>query len=467
MHLGIRAKLTLLYTSILGIGLVLFGWFLYFSLSKTLLYAVDGRIRAVAEIMIRTPIRSSKTFDLPHDFDLIFDRFFGIRTSGKFIQIIDPSGKVRWRSSSLKDLSIPFSRKAFMNALEGKVTYETIDHVGSYPMRVMTYPVIEGGRVLYFLQIGSSLEDVRDALRNLFYILYLTIPVATLLAGIIGWLMATKALRPVDEITRTARRITAEKLNERIRIGRQDEIGRLAETFNEMIARLEASFNRIKQFTADASHELRTPLTILKGETEIALRTEDTIQGLKKTLVSNLEEIDRLSKIVNDLLFLSRMDSGREEFHLQDVSLDMIVQEKYEQMKALAMKKGIEMHIGKKEGVHVKGDPVKLRQLLLNLLDNAIKYTPPGGKVWLSLNRVDGFARITVSDTGIGIPEEDLPHIFERFYRADKARRDGGSGLGLSICKLIVEAHKGRIDVKSTPGKGSTFEVYIPLTERP
>ena len=234
-----------------------------------------------------------------------------------------------------------------------------------------------------------------------------------------------------------------------------------------MIARLEASFNRVRQFTADASHELRTPLTILRGETEIALRTERTVNGLRKTLLSNLEEIDRLSKIINDLLLLSRMDSGREEFHLQEISLDRIVEEKYEQMRTLAKEKGVVMEMERKESLSVRGDPVKLRQLLLNLLDNAIKYTPEGGKVWLSLERSNGFARITVADTGIGIPEEDLPHIFDRFYRVDKARRDGGSGLGLSICKLIVEAHKGRIDVDSKPGAGSTFRVYLPLAKRP
>ncbi len=463
MGLGIKAKLTLLYATILGIGLVIFGWFLYFSLYRTLLYTTDERLRVVAEIMVRTPL-GSQAFDLPQDFDLIFDRFFGIRTSGKLIQIIDPSGRVRLRSSSLKGLSIPFSEEAYKNGLKGLMTYETIEPVGGYPLRVMTYPVIDRGRLLYLLQVGSSIEGVRDTLGNLLFFLYLSIPMAIILSGLAGWLIATRALRPVEEMADAARRITAENLSERIEIKGQDEIGMLAETFNDMIARLEASFDRIKRFTADASHELRTPLTILKGEVEVALKMERTVEGLRKVLMSNLEEIDRLSKIVNDLLLLARMESNREEFRFSEVSLDELIEERYMQMRTFALDKGVKMEMEKKDGVKVKGDPAKLKQLFLNLMDNAIKYTPPGGRVHVSVGREDGFAVVTVSDTGIGIPQKDLPHIFDRFYRVERAGREGGSGLGLSICKLIVEAHGGRIDVESRQGRGSTFRVFLPIS---
>ncbi len=465
MNLSIRVRLTLLYAILLGFGLIVFGWFLYFTLSRSLIDATDTKIKAVAEIISRTALSPSSALGLPDDFDYILDRFFGIKTSGKFIQIVDQTGKVGARSSSLKDFKIPLSSEAFHNALQGKITYETINIIGRYPIRIITYPVMNRGKLANLIQVGTSIENIKDTLDSLLYILYLGIPLAVILASLLGWLIANRALRPVDEITRTARRIGAENLSERLVVnGPKDEIGRLVETFNEMISRLEVSFNKIKQFTSDASHELRTPLTILKGETEIALKTEDTVEGLKEVLASNLEEVNRMSRIVNDLLMLSRIDRGAERFVMEEVNLEDIVTEKFEQARTLARDKGIEVTLANSTRVAVRGDPVKLRQLILNLLDNAIKYTPEGGMVTISLDKANGNAVLVVSDTGIGINKDALPHIFDRFYRVDKARsRDlGGSGLGLSICKAIVTAHNGDIEVTSRQGKGTTFTVTIP-----
>ncbi len=464
-NLGIKAKLTLLYALLLGTELIFFGWFLYITLSKSLLDATDTRTKAVAQIISKTVLRPSSSLGLPQNFDQILEKFFGIRTAGKFIQIMDQSGRVGPKSSSLKGFKIPLSNEAFHNALKGKITYETVNIVGRYPIRVITYPIMNKGIMINLIQVGSSLESNLDTLASLLYILYIVIPLGIILASIIGWFMANGALKPVDDITSAARKIGIKNLNERLVIkGPRDEIGRLAETFNEMIARLESSFNKVKQFTSDASHELRTPLTILKGEIEVALKTERSVDGLINVLKSNLEETNRMSLIVSDLLMLTRMDRGGERFEMKEVRLHDIISEKFEQAKLLARDKNVTVSLINNSKLIVKGDPVKLRRLILNLIDNAIKYNSDGGAVSISLHRVDGFANLVVSDTGIGIEEKNIPHIFDRFYRVDKARTraEGGSGLGLSICKEIVDAHNGSISVKSKYGRGTTFTVKLP-----
>ena len=310
------------------------------------------------------------------------------------------------------------------------------------------------------------MKQVEEALNTLLLILWITVPSALVVASLGGLFLANKALRPVDEITKTARMITSKSLSQRIKLRRtKDEIGRLAETFNDMISRLDRSFKQIRQFSADASHELKTPLTILKGEIEVGLRKRRRLEEYRKILNSNLEEVNHMTQIVGDLLFLSKADMG--EVHLQKhpTSLTQLVSEICAQAKTIALSKGITVHTSNDSDVAVIGDRFRLRQLLLNLTTNAIKYTPEGGEMTISLERDDGRVRLRVTDNGIGIAPEDQPHIFDRFFRVDKARsrEAGGSGLGLSICKWIVEAHGGEISVESEVEKGSVFMVTLPL----
>jgi heavy metal sensor kinase len=310
------------------------------------------------------------------------------------------------------------------------------------------------------------LEAVDEVLKTLLLILWITVPSALVVASLGGLFLANKALKPVDEITKTARMITSRSLNQRIKLRKtKDEIGRLAETFNDMISRLDGSFNQIRQFTADASHELRTPLTILKGEIEVGLRRRRYPEEYRKIMNSNLEEVNHMSQIVDDLLFLSKADTG--EVHLQRhrINLAKLVSEVYAQAKTIATTKDINVHMSNDVGGVVIGDRLKLRALLLNLVDNGIKYTPEGGEMKISLEREDSRFKLQVMDNGIGISAENQPHIFDRFFRVDKARsrEAGGSGLGLSICKWIVEAHGGEISVESEIGKGSIFTVTLPL----
>jgi heavy metal sensor kinase len=283
----------------------------------------------------------------------------------------------------------------------------------------------------------------------------------------------------VDQITQTARMITSQNLNQRIKsLKVKDEISRLIETFNEMISRLDQSFHQIRQFSSDASHELKTPLTILKGEVEVALRKERTSQDYEQILRSNLEEINRMSKIVDNLLLLARTETGEIRLFKEEVNLSQIVSEVVTQLAMLAHAK--DLHIvatNHQENILLYGDALRIRQMLLNLIENSIKYTEPGGSISVSLERNAPLSlpgreqgsrdavQIVVSDTGIGIAKEDQDRIFGRFFRVDKARsRDqGGSGLGLSICKWIVEAHQGEISVESELGKGSRFIVKLPI----
>ena len=232
-----------------------------------------------------------------------------------------------------------------------------------------------------------------------------------------------------------------------------------------MISRLSESFDQIRQFSIAASHELRTPLTIMRGEVELALRKEKDPAEYRRVLVSNLEELVRLSSIVESLLTMSKADFEQQEVQYEEVRMKDLLEELYEDCEIIAQKKQIGIELRRNEDVTIIGDRIRLRQLFLNLIDNAIKYTPEQGRVSVSSERRDGFVKVQVQDTGVGIPEAELAKIFDRFYRVDKARSRemGGSGLGLAIAKWVAELHRGHIEVTSEEGKGTTFTVFLPL----
>ena len=302
-------------------------------------------------------------------------------------------------------------------------------------------------------------------LNRLVFVLLIGSPLAVIVSMLGGWFLAGRALRPVDTITLAAQRIAAGDLTQRIHTTSADEIGRLASTFNEMIARLEASIRQIRQFSADASHELRTPLTITKGETELALRKERTPEVYREVLESNLEEIDRMSRIVDELLFLSRADLGEIKIAKEPVQLDQLVQEIQHQALVLGKDREIETVLGTLEPTEVVGDEWRLRELFLNIVDNAVKYSQEKGTVEINLEHANGMAKISVQDNGIGISPDEQNLVFERFFRSDTARAHAqkGTGLGLAICKWIAETHQGQIQVESTPGQGSRFTIFLPL----
>jgi len=462
--------------------LISFSGFLYFTLSKSLYRDVDQKLKSLAEMIVSESTSPLSNFDFTN-MDKALETTLKLRPIGKFIQVMDESGRVGRKSDNLKNVQLPVSLRALKNASQGMTTFETDRSFEGIPIRILTYPVFENRQLMKIIQVASSLEQVEDFLNTLFIILIITVPSALMVASLGGQFLAYKALSPVHQITQTARRITSKNLNQRIKpLKVKDEISSLIETFNEMISRLDHSFGQIKQFGTDASHELKTPLTILKGEVEVALRKERSTQEYEQILRSNLEEVNRMSQIVDDLLFLAKADIGEVRLNKEEIQLSEILKEVAEQMRFLSHSKNIRIETSNlDQDVRISGDALRIRELFINLIENGIKYTEWGGSIHIGLSnnsfspqnhpssgnteeRLE-FIKVVVSDTGIGIAREDQERIFDRFYRVDKARsrEQGGSGLGLSICKWIAEAHQGEIYVESEFGKGSSFIVKLPL----
>ncbi|MFQ5428224.1 MAG: sensor histidine kinase [Thermodesulfobacteriota bacterium] len=467
MAFSIRTRLTFWYVSLLMISFLSMGAIFSYSLYSIFITRIDAQITSVADMLPHTVINPRGKLFVPGDFAIMLERFFGIKTSGNHIQVLEPHGKVVAVSSGLGKLTLPLEKESYANALKGISTFQTVTKRGQFPVRMISRPVIFKGRGLVaIVQVGSSLELMEEVFRSLFYIFIFGAAASLVIAGAIGWYLARKALAPVTAITATARRIGAENLNERIEVeNRGDEIGKLASTVNEMIERLEDSFSQIKQFSADASHELKTPLTILKGEMEIALRSTGEPQLMRDVITSSLEEVDRMSNIVKNLLDLTKIGVEKGAAALEGVHLETVLMERFEHFKRFALDRGVTLRVVKNEPAVVEADPLRIGQLFYNLIDNAIKYTGRGGDVSLSVSREGDEAVFKVRDTGVGIMSEDLPHVFDRFYRVDKARtrEAGGAGLGLSICKEIVETYGGTISVESSYGEGTAFTVRFPL----
>jgi heavy metal sensor kinase len=297
-------------------------------------------------------------------------------------------------------------------------------------------------------------------------VLYYGVPTALLLLVAGGWVLK-KALAPIAALTEAAERISLEDLTRRLpRSGKGDELDRLTEVFNGMMTRLETSFARVREFTMDASHELKTPLTIMRGEIESALREESCSAAQREMLISQLDEIERLTRIVDGLALLAKADAGQLPMKSEPVRLDELVQESVTDAQMLAQPEQVKVQLGKCERVTVLGDRHRLRQLLLNLSENAIKYNHPEGKVNVTLDRRNGVAELRVSNTGPGIDPEKLPRVFDRFYRGDTAhnREIEGCGLGLSIAQWIARAHGGEIAIASRPDVETTVTVKLPIS---
>ena len=312
------------------------------------------------------------------------------------------------------------------------------------------------------------LNPDEEMLRHLFLQLALGLPLAMVIIAGGGWLLVRRALQPVEQITRAAEQITQHNTSERMPVARTgDELEKLSLSLNRMIARLDDALRNSIRFAADASHELRTPLTILHGELEMFAQETQLPAEARNQVFSMLEEVARLSKIVEQLFALSRLDAGEAQADWQCFDLADLARTTAEQMALLAEDKHIAINCDANEPVQIEGDRARLKQVVVNLLDNAIKYTPENGSIQLSVNTLDGHAVLEVSDNGIGIPPEALPHVFERFFRVDQSRSSdsGSAGLGLSIVKSICTAHGAEVDVESAVRKGSSFRVKLPLSK--
>jgi heavy metal sensor kinase len=316
------------------------------------------------------------------------------------------------------------------------------------------------------VEVGLE-DDAEETLNSLLLILSIAYPATLAIASIGGIFLAGRALSPIDSLTRTAQRISSEDLSQRVSgAGANDEVGRLARTLNSMLSRLEQAFLRERQFTADVSHELRTPLTAIKGQVDVTLSRERSVPDYQEALRGVNVEVGRLSQLINGLLVLARADAGQVVIGGEDVRLASVVSDAVGQVRPAASERGVGISAVGGDDVSLRGDRSLLLQLLLNLLDNAVRHTEQGGEVLVTVGSEKGWAALSVSDSGPGVPIDEQERIFDRFYRIDQSRdrARGGAGLGLSICRWIAEAHGGDISVESAPGEGSTFTVRLPLT---
>ncbi len=468
MHIkSIRTRLTLWYTSLLTVTLLIVGGAALGLLSYSLSHEMDSALHSVASALIERDLSRSATL-LPSEIDHAFRRFFGFSPWDEYFQMRDPSGNRDEIRSLPSTRKLPLSREALANALRGLSSFETVEGLGEYPVRVLTMPVMESSRVINLLQVGMSLKSVDETRLRFLLIMAGVLPLGLILAASGGWLLAHRALKPVDRMTAAARRISAEDLSQRVNeTGTGDELDNLAKTLNQMLSRLDTAFSQIRRFSADASHELQTPLTILKGEMELVLRSARTPEEYRATLESALEEVDRIAHLVEGLLLLARAEAGVLRMDQQEVGLGQVLEEVYLRLKPLADSHCIELRLGSIESLCVRGDHERLRRMTFNLVDNAIKYTGAGGRVTLELQREGKWASILVSDTGIGVPIEEQENIFQAFYRTSEAGplAERGTGLGLPIAQSIAAAHGGTISVDSAPGRGSSFKALIPITD--
>jgi len=339
----------------------------------------------------------------------------------------------------------------------------TVPRFGKGGSRVIAHRFAADGRQ-YVLLAAESLHSIKGDLRVVRRVLYLALPLVLLVAGLGGFLLATKSLAPLRWMAEQARNITDKNLHSRLDIGAaHKELRVLSDSFNELLSRLDQSFETMKRFVADASHELRTPIAVIRGEADVALDHDRCPVEYKETLVIIQDEARRLTRLIDDLLNLARADAGHVNLRVEEFYLNDLLAECCRAVQGAATAKNIDVDSRSPGDVAYRGDQELLRRLVLNLLDNAIRYTPPGGKVSASIEAANGNLRLQVADTGVGIPPEAAPHIFERFYRGDQARsrQNGGFGLGLSIVKWIAESHRGTVELSSQPGMGTTFTVLL------
>jgi heavy metal sensor kinase len=459
MRLSIRWRLTFWNTLALALVLVGFAGLVYGLSARALYQQTDQRLHAALE-------RLQNDARLGEDLDgrLRYWAFELHEHENIFCVIYDGNSSVRERTPELATDSVPAAPAvaAAVAAAAARLDTHEVPIIGR--QRTLQISTRLAGENLTVL-LMTPLADVDRELARLAAVLGLAIPAALGLAGVLGYWLARKALVPVEELRRSTHDITAERLYNRLPVTNpSDELGGLAITINQMIERLERSFAEVRRFTADASHELRTPLTVIRSEAEAAL-TKNPAPEQQHLLGSILEECDRLTRLTDQLLMLSRDDAGVGKQIRGSLDLVALVSGVVENMRPLAEAKGLTLNGRFNVSLPAAGDTARLRQVFYNLLDNAIKYTPSGGRVEVSAERQGASAVVTIRDTGEGIAAEHLPHIFERFYRVDqsRSRSQGGTGLGLSIARSIVSAHGGTIQVASAPGEGARFTVVLPL----
>lgn len=445
---------------------------LLLTFSLTLYLITDRNLRLEVDVSLQAQMKAVLDQLELVDGQLILQEHGGSSGQGLFMRVQDLAGvTLALLQDGISDV-LPIAEDIQAQAQEAGSAWQTI--ASSTPhLRLLTVlddveqevgGVVQDVPVL--VQVGVSLDHVERSLGSLLWGVVSVSLVMLILTNALTLALTGRLLRPLKQMAQAADEITEQALGRRLPVpNSKDEIGQLAGAFNRLFARLGRAFDSQRRFSSDASHELRTPLTVLQGKLELALRKERSLEEYRQVIASSLSQTQRLAQLAKRLLLLARADSGKLLVEQKAVRLDQLCLDACDQMADVAEQKRVELHGACRDAVELPGDEDLLRQAVLNLLDNAIKYTPEGGTVAVSLCRVDGQAQLNVHDSGVGIPKDELPHIFERFYRVDKARstQTPGTGLGLSIVKEIVCAHGGSISVASELAQGTIVTVLLPL----
>ena len=465
---SIRLRLTAWYAGLLALLLILFGGVIYFTLERflerNLLDTLQKDAQTIGESWIRDVTHSPPGF-----VDAEIEEHFAPSITDRFVRV------TRQADGSVLYSSVAPESRAFDPKRIGPKRFEASqswrkEHLPEgRDLVIFSLPFVDRDGNRYLIETGALYEQVERVLRGLLISFAIAFPliVGAAIGG--GYLLMRNALKPMDEIATTAERITSRNLNERVTVvPTGDEVERLSVSLNRMMDRLEEAFHHISRFSADAAHEIRTPLAIIRGELENALQSTGLTAELRETIGSALEEAERLSRIVEQLLDMSRLEAGEMLVERTRFDFAEMTRTTVDQMRLLAEEKHLQLRLEGTKPAEIDGDPLRLKQIVVNLVDNAIKYTPPGGSVSVSTYPQDGKVVLEVADTGIGIPENATSQIFDRFFRVDKARSRqlGGTGLGLAIVKSICTAYNGSVTVKSGEGTGAVFRVELPLEKK-
>ena len=455
--MSLRLRLTILYSALTGGILLIFGVLVYFLVNVLLVTQIDNSLlQTYSELLKDWRVGASGSINPGVLTEL------NLPTNMSY-QVWDQHGRLSFSSPNLGIFSKPLDPVGFVS--KTSIYRDAFPSLGH--LRVLTVPLIAGARPIGTLQVAASMDVVDLARRSLLEIIVIIAAASMVVAAAASWFAIGQALAPLSTVTETALRISrADDLSQRIPNpgSKHDEAGRFIDVFNGTLERLEHIFASQQRFLADVSHELRTPLTVIKGNVDLMRRMKELDEESLDTIE---DEADRLTRLVGNLLLEAQAESGKLPLYFAPIELDTLLLEVFKEMRVLARDRVV-IKLTEIDQITVNGDRDRLKQVLINLVSNAIKYTPKGGDVYLSLGKVGENARLIVRDTGQGIASEDLPHIFERFFRAEKSRtrsKTSGFGLGLSIAYWIIDHHGGRIEVDSAENKGATFCIYLPIVK--
>jgi len=450
-RIPIRWRLTILYTTLSVLVLIVFSIAVYIGMQRRLSSQLDDDLRSQASLAARSI--TPGVLETEYEF-----------TDEALLRAFDLEGQSYVYRTSSQTATAPIIQPDVVSAFNGHTTYRTL-HFDDQHIRTVTVPLQVGdGDIVGALQLGYSTKRIDDPLDFLLHALFLIAPIAAFIAAAIGYMLAGRALRPVSRITTLASQITGADLTSRLNLDLpNDELGRLASTFDSMLDRITLAFQRQQQFTGDAAHELRTPLALMRSQIDLAVSQADSTSDYREAMTALDGDVGRMTTLVGTLLSLARADAGELRPNLEPVDLAALAGDVVEQLRPIAEENGLELGTDLRATV-VAADADMLIQVLVNLVDNAIKNTPSGGRITVESGTFENRPFLAVRDTGTGIAPEHLGRIFDRFYRVDtgRARSRGGSGLGLAICQSIARAHGGTLTAISAPGAGSTFRLELP-----